>query len=106
MTLYRVLSSLCLPNDTSIPKGAVSPLKEVTASGKKVLLTKGVLAEVRAPPLKVLPGWKQLAEVFLEVGIKDAAQLVCADLDGLSKKLNVPVEKLEACVVEVLGYIS
>ena len=106
MALYRVLSSLCLPSDVRIPKGAVSPLKEVTSSGKKVLLSKGVLAKVHAPPLWALPGWKELAEVFLELGIEDAAQLVCADLEELSKKLDVPVEKLEACVDEVLEFIS
>ena len=104
--LYRVLSSLCLPCDTRIPAGVVSPLKKVTASGRKALLKKGVLVEVHAPPLQALPGWEKLAEVFLKHGIEDAAQLVCADLEELSKKLNVPVEKLEACVDEVLGYIS
>ena len=104
--LYRVHSSIRLPNDKRYLKGVVSPLFDVTSKGKQILLAKGTLSVVQAPPLKALPGWEKLAKVFAEYGIEDAAQLVCADLEDLAAKIGISVEKLAGYIEEVLGYVS
>ena len=104
--LYRVIHSICLPDDTRYPVGAVSPLWGVSSKGKNALLASGTLAEVHSPPLSALPGWEALAKEFSKQGIENIDQLVSADQLVLSGKLNIPVEKLEACVAEVLSFIT
>jgi len=104
--LYRVIHSVCLPDDTRYPAGTVGPLWGVTSKGKDALLAKGVLAEVQSPPLSALPGWEALVKEFAKHGIENIDQLVCADQLVLSGKLNIPVEKLEACVAEALSFIT
>jgi len=104
--LYRVISNICLPDDTRFPKGTVSPLREATSKGKQALLAKGTLTKVQAPPLKALPGWERLAEVFAEYGIEDVTQLACADLEDLAAKIGISTSKLKACVEEAMRYIS
>ena len=104
--LYRVIHSVCLPDNTRYLPGTVSPLWGISSKGKNALLASGVLSEVHSPPLAALPGWEQLAKEFSKQGIENIDQLISADQLELSGKLNIPVEKLEACVAEVLSFIT
>lgn len=68
--LYRVIENLRV-RDKRIQAGTVSKLENVSASTIEVLLAKGRVAEVRPPPLAVLPGWGERAAEYEKQGIKD-----------------------------------
>lgn len=86
--LYRVLESLRrLKSGERIPAGTISSLKGVSATSIKLLLAKKRIAKVKAPPLSILPGWKERAPGYAEQGIEDVSDL--ADAEG------VPVEDVE-----------
>lgn len=103
--LYRVHASLLLSSGKRYPKGSIGPLKDVSATARRILLEKDRISIVHTPPLDVLPGFKRKALVFAEVGINDMSQLLCADLVQLSEQLKIPLDKLEACVDEVREYL-
>jgi len=54
--LYRVLSRLLLPCGLVYEVGTVGSLEMISSRGREMLLSKGAISEVKAPPLSVLEG--------------------------------------------------
>jgi hypothetical protein len=94
MPLYRTLERLSGDDDLVYKAGIVDPLKKVSAEVIAILLAKGRIVEVQAPPLRVLPGWKEKAVALEPLGIEDVSQLVEADLEEVAKELDITVEEL------------
>lgn len=86
--LYRVLESLrYLKSSERIPAGAIRSLKRVSPATIEMLLKKKRIVEVHAPPLAIIPGFEERAEVYAEQGIQDVNDLVEAE--------EVPEEDIE-----------
>ena len=106
MSLYRTLERLLGADGTVYEMDIVSPLKGISSKVIAVLLEKKRIAEVQSPPLRVLLGWKERAEVLEPLGIEDVSQLVTADLDKAAEELDVPVENLRKAAQDVQRWIE
>lgn len=94
MPLYRVLETLSFDSGRVVERGVVSSLKGTSPQTIAALLRRGRISEVQAPPLRVLPGWEERAEVLEPLGIETVNQLVDANLDEVAEELDTPVENL------------
>lgn len=104
--LYRVHDDL--ENDVGrvVRSGTVDSLKWLTPKSIGLLLEKGVISEVRAPPLSVLPGWERRATALEACGIETVGDLLEADLAEVSDELEVSEEALQGAVREARGLIE
>jgi len=103
--LYRVLDDIS-DGKRTFSRGTISPLKGVTPAGIVTLLERGIIASVRSPPLRVIPGWEQRAELLKTQGITTVEDLVEADLGEVSEALDVPEGELHGAAQEVLRFIE
>ena len=94
MTLYRVVHRLSFDSGEIIEAGVVDSLEGIQPRVISILLEKGRISEVKAPPLRILPGWKEKAEALGTLGIEDVGQLVDANLDEVAEELGTSVEGL------------
>lgn len=106
MPLYRTLERLLGEDGTVYEMDLVSPLKGIKPKVIAVLLEKKRIAEVQAPPLRVLPGWKERAAVLEPLGIEDVSQLVTADLDEVAEELGTKVEYLREAAQDAQQWIT
>ena len=104
--LYRVHSKLSTPTGATYKQGTIQTLSRISAKGIEMLLDKGAITEVMAPPLSVLPGWEEKAAELERAGIADAIQFLATDLIELSSRLKYTVTELEVMVLEVMEFIS
>lgn len=104
--LYRIHESLCLPDGGTIKKGTLNNLQRLSSKGIRVLLERGSISEVSAPPLTLLPGWEERAEQLREFGIEDVSQLIEADAASLARELGQTEAELQSQVVEARTYIE
>ena len=105
MPLYRTLERLTGSKGV-YPMDIVSDLRKISAGAIKVLLEKKRIVLVQAPPLRVLPGWKEKAAVLAPLGIEDVSQLVTADLDKVAEKLDTPVEDLRRAAQDARQWVE
>jgi len=106
MPLYRTLERLSGDDNLVYEAGIVDTLTKVPAGVIALLLAKGRIVEVQAPPLRVLPGWKERAAALESVGIEDVSQLVDADLDEVAKELDTPVEGLRQAALDAQQWLE
>ena len=110
MPLYRTLERLSGGGPSGkakiIKMDEVTALEGVPAKAIAALLKLGRIVEVKAPPLRVLPGWKEKAKVLEPLGIEDVSQLVTADLDEVAEELDVPVEGLRRAAQDARRWIE
>ena len=86
--LYRVLHNLWV-GKSILPAGTMSRLASVPPKAMEVLLAKGTVAPVAAPPLAVLPGWQHRGQRLAEIGITDAGQFLEGDVPAMAAHLGV-----------------
>ena len=106
MPLYRMLERLSFDDGTKIEMGTVDPLNGVSSEVLNLLLAKRRIVEVKAPPLRALPGWKAKAEMLEPLGIEDVSQLVTADLEEIAEALDTPVEGLREAAQDAQRWIT
>jgi len=105
MPLYRTLERLS--GDKGVyPSGIVSDLRKISKGAIAALLEKRRIVLVEAPPLRVLPGWKERAAVLEPLGIEDVSQLVTADLDKVAEELDIPVEGLREAAQDARQWVE
>ena len=104
--LNRVHTKLNTPAGVTYKQNILSSLVGISAKGIEMLLDKGAVTEVMAPPLSVLPGWEEKAAELERAGIADAIQFLATDLIELSSRLKYTVTELEVMVLEVMEFIS
>lgn len=86
--MYHVLESLrYLNSGERILAGTVSSLKGLSPKAIELLLAKGRIAKVQAPPLAILPGFEERAVEYAERGIEDIHDLTEAE--------DVPAEDIQ-----------
>jgi len=103
--LFRVHTNLGFTSGIRYVPGDIEPLKEVSGTIRQILLARGAISKVQAPPLHILPGWRDRAELFESVGITDVDQLICADLREVSEKTQVPLSTLVLYVSVVKQFL-
>lgn len=103
--MYRILDSLRWGNGRRLKAGTLDPLKGVSSKVRAILEARGAISRIVAPPLRIMPGWKERAEKLEQAGVEDVNDLLDADLRVLSEELDTPVEDLEQSVEEALQYV-
>jgi len=88
MKLYRVLDRLeCRP---PFLKGHIGTLLKLKERSRQILEEKGRIAQIHAPPLAILPGWRYRARrLRKKTGIDSAEGLLMADVDKLAERLQL-----------------
>jgi len=103
--MYRILDDLEWSSGRKLAKGSIDSLQGVGRGVLAVLEERGVISRVQAPPLEVIPGWKERAEELSTLGVEDVDDLLEADLSELAEGLDTPLEELEQSADEALQYI-
>jgi hypothetical protein len=88
-----------------LPKGTLQELKQVSPKSLEALLKNGRIVKWGAPPLEALPGWERKSRAFEEVGVVTVADLIAADVEELSKRMNVSEDTLQGCVDEARRWV-
>ena len=104
--LYRVHSNILTSCDISYPSGTLSTLDGISQKGINKLLERGVITEARLPPLIVIIQDKKLVGKLYQHDVKDAEQLLSADLKELSGKLSIAESVLLSVVSKVQRYVN
>lgn len=91
MTLYRALTKL----SGVCQRGDLTTLAHLTPEKVALLVSRGAVAPVAAPPLAALPGWTSRAGKLAKVGIEDAVQFVQGDPALLARVLHVKAETID-----------
>ena len=89
MPLYRIFRTLDIGKGRVLHPGGFTRLEWVKPAGREILVERGAVGEVSAPPLGILKGWKTRAEKLLKLGIVDVVELLETSPDELAKKMNV-----------------
>ena len=104
--LYRILDNLEWGSGRRLAKGSHDALKGVSDETIAILLKRGVISQVHAPPLGVLPEWDDRAEALKGVGVEDVSDLLEADPSALAEELDTPVEEVERYVEDARRFIE
>ena len=83
--MYRILGDLVWGNGRELKKGALDKLDYVSEKLKKRLEERGLIVEVAAPPLSILPGFEGVADELKSHGIEDVNDLADADPEVLEE---------------------
>ena len=106
MVLYRIHSAVRSSCDIVYGEKTISTLDSISQKGINKLLERGTITEVSLPPLFFLVVDRSLIEKLADIGIEDAAQLLCADLGELSVKLNIAETILQEVVKQIEVYLN
>lgn len=104
--LYRVWGNIIFEDGERLKRGQMTSLKGRSPARIAILLERKAISEVQSPPLRVLPKWEKKADVLEMHGIVTVVDLVTANLEELSAKLDVPVDALERVVASARGWIE
>ena len=105
MALYRVLKPLAKGKNTIYPN-TFTRLEWLSGGNRELLVRVGAVAEVGAPPLAVIPGWKTRAGKLKEVGIEDVVQFIEADADTICKVLGRQPKTVEKYRTDLLRWMT
>jgi hypothetical protein len=98
--LYRVLRDLSV-GDEVYAAGSVYTLATIKESSITVLLHRGAIRQVIAPPLAQLPGWTTRAKRLDEkLGLKNVYDLLDTDPKAIATVMRVTPETVEKWQVE------
>jgi hypothetical protein len=89
--LYRILSNLSVGKGI-LREGSISRLGSLKPRVLAILLDRGVIAPVAAPPLAVLPGWQHRAVRLAEIGVTGADHVLEGDVGRIAAHLAVSEE--------------
>ena len=106
MPLYRVLSNLTRGQEELIKAGTVETLAWLKQKHIAVLVERGAVSEVHAPPLEVLPGWTVRAEKLAPYGIIDVGRFLETPAAQLAEWMEVKVETIELWRRELLEWLK
>lgn len=88
MTLYRNQVPVAIGSEI-IPTGTLGRWTKLAPKGLARLVARHTLVEVAPPPLAVLPGWEHRSRRLAEIGVKDAEQVLVANVDELAQHMGV-----------------
>ena len=105
MALYRARKRL-EKGSRIIEVGTFTRLEWLSDRNVAILVSGGSVAEVGAPPLAVIPGWKTRAGKLEEVGIEDVIQFIEADTGVICQALRRQPKTVEKYRKELLGWMT
>ena len=105
MALYRVRADISMGKRT-LHRGEIVRGSTFRADAITVLVRRGVLSEVAAPPLAVLPGWKTRAARLRRAGIVSLSDFLEADDAELAKAMRCKPPELATWRTEVEGWLN
>ena len=97
MPLYRthITLSRATTNKPSIPAGTISDLADVPQDKIVVLLERGKVSRVSAPPLGVMPQYEGYAERLTKRGVITLEDFILADTRELARWLSMKQAEVE-----------
>jgi len=106
VAMYRVLHTLDVGKAGYLYPGSFSRMEWLDARGIAALEHKGAISRVHAPPIMILPGWTERAEILAQVGIQDAEQFLEAEAETLADALDVEEKEVEEMREVLLTWLS
>jgi len=105
--LYRVLKNLSAGSNrnTLILAGGTISGNRFGEKTTAILVAKGALSPVSAPPLDALPGWKLRAKKFEEAGY-DAIMILETDDESLAYNTGYSPKSIKKWKVELRGFLG
>lgn len=99
--LYRILYPLTMPDNRIEPAGQILDLAEV--KNPQALIDRGAILPIEVtPPLIILDGWQYRARRLRKASITTVGDLLEANEEELSSKLNIKVETVQRWKKEAL----
>lgn len=71
-----------------------------------VLVDKGAIAPVSAPPLAELPGWKIRGAKCKKIGIETVDEFMEVDIEKAAELLKVKPQMISAWKYEIINWLS
>lgn len=105
MTLYRALQAIAR-GDTRIPIGTVHSFDWLDADTLTLLLERDVLARVSAPPLAVIPAWRERAKRLEKLGIRTPEDVLDASPALIRRALRLSVAGSNELRADALALLS
>lgn len=102
--MYRALANLDKGKGI-ITKGSVFMGEVISPAALEVLVERGLVAKVSAPPLAILPGWKGRAGKLAKKGIETVEDLVKAEPGVIEAVLHIKSDVAEALKAEALNFL-
>ncbi|GAF75276.1 unnamed protein product [marine sediment metagenome] len=105
--IYRVLGRLAVGSQKNryIEAGSVVNEDRFSSRIRNILIAKGLLSPVSAPPLDAFPGWKLRAVRFTEAGY-DAIGILATDDATLVKALGSNVRSIQKWKGELREFLG
>jgi hypothetical protein len=103
--MYRALKNLSKGGQT-VPKGDVFCDGFIDPKALEVLIARGSVGIVSAPPLEVLPGWKGRASKLAKKGIVTVDDLVKAETEAIGEALRIKADVAEKLKAEALNFLK
>jgi len=103
--LYRVRKPLWY-KETIIRPGSLHRLEKLDRVALERLTLKNTIAEVQAPPLSILPGWRTRSHKLAEAGVHDAVQLLGADEKQTAAYMRVRVATVQRWKDEIMQWLE
>lgn len=104
--LYRVLTDLSSASGRTYEQGELSTLEGITENSIRLLLAKGCIAPAQGPPLQIIPGWEEVADILETEGVIEALDLLEADTTLVSEATGIPEDELVERQNELLRYMQ
>lgn len=86
--MYRLHQAIAVKKRT-IPRGSLVTDGTFAPAAAAALMARGVISQVEAPPLAIIPGWKVRADRLARVGIITVADFLDADIEVARRALRV-----------------
>jgi hypothetical protein len=105
--IYRVLRRLAVGPDKNryIEAGSVVNEDRFGPRIRGILIGKGILSPVSAPPLDAFPGWKLRAERFMKAGY-DAIDILATEDAALAKAIGSNVRSIQKWKGELMEFLG
>ena len=104
--LYRVVETILRGSGDRLYAGSISDLEGVKPKVIRLLLKKNRIAEVKAPPLAIIPKFAERAELLAPLGIINVVDLIEADHREIADQLGIDLKGLRASVKEARKWLD